>query len=275
LGPLHVLLAEDSQVNQKLAVALLESHGHRVSVADNGRQAVDKLAAAAFDVVLMDVQMPEMDGLEATRQVRRRERTTGGHQRIIAMTAHALKGDREKCLEAGMDGYVAKPIHPAELFETIAEVLSAGGPPVEPRSDAPLELPAAGPRCEPAPPAVGQTGVDWSLAREAVQGDEALLRSLVEAALVEFPLQVEQIGRAIAANDPAKLRIAAHTLKGSLRYFGVAQAHALAVRLETMGRTAAMAEAPTTVPPLQAEIQDVLAALRGYLEPHTCGAPTA
>jgi two-component system, sensor histidine kinase and response regulator len=122
---LRVLLAEDNVINQKVGVRLLEKCGHSVRVVNNGREALDVLAHEAFDLVLMDVQMPEMDGLEATAAIRTQELSTGRHQPIIAMTAHAMKGDRELCLTAGMDGYVAKPIQPRELYEVI-ERLFAG-----------------------------------------------------------------------------------------------------------------------------------------------------
>ncbi|MHB8972801.1 MAG: response regulator [Pirellulaceae bacterium] len=122
---LNVLLAEDSLVNQKLAVGLLEKHGHRVDVVGDGRGALAAVESKRYDVVLMDIQMPEMDGLEATRAIRVRERQRGGHIPIVAMTAHAMKGDRERCLESGMDGYVAKPIRAQELFDTIARVVPA------------------------------------------------------------------------------------------------------------------------------------------------------
>jgi CheY-like chemotaxis protein len=121
--PLHatrrVLLAEDGLVNQRVAVGLLEGHGHEVVVANNGREAIEMLAQQSFDGVLMDVQMPEMDGFRATQEIRRREQQTGGHIPIIAMTASAMKGDRERCLEAGMDGYLAKPIDPEQLYQII------------------------------------------------------------------------------------------------------------------------------------------------------------
>ncbi len=135
---LHFLLAEDNAVNQKLAVRLLEKRGHTVVVADNGRIAVDAYLREAFDAVLMDVQMPEMDGLEATGAIRAWEQHTGGHVPIIAMTAHAMKGDRERCLAAGMDGYVAKPIQPAELFGMIQMLVRAGGTTGPNPSDAPF-----------------------------------------------------------------------------------------------------------------------------------------
>src|SRR5262249_13849175 len=116
---LHVLLAEDNLVNQKLAVRLLEKRGHEVTVANNGQEALDLLAPGSFDVVLMDVQMPQMDGYETTERIRRQEESTGRHIRIVAMTAYAMKGDRDRCLEVGMDSYISKPIRARELFESI------------------------------------------------------------------------------------------------------------------------------------------------------------
>src|SRR5262249_17849898 len=118
---MRVLLAEDNEVNQRVAVGLLTRRGHTVGVAGNGRAAVRALQREAFDLVLMDVQMPEMDGLEATAAIRARERDTGGHVRIVAMTAHAMAGDRTRCLEAGMDGYLSKPIDQDRLFAVVEE----------------------------------------------------------------------------------------------------------------------------------------------------------
>jgi CheY-like chemotaxis protein len=116
-------LAEDNHVNQILAVRLLEKRGHRVEVAGDGREAVEKLKTADFDLVLMDVQMPVMGGFEATAAVRAMEKGTGRHIPIVALTAHAVKGDRERCLAAGMDGYIGKPIHPEELFQQIEALI--------------------------------------------------------------------------------------------------------------------------------------------------------
>jgi CheY-like chemotaxis protein len=116
---LRILLAEDGLMNQKVAIRLLERRGHQVAVANNGRDAVAMAASQPYDLILMDVQMPEMDGLEATAEIRRHEQTTGEHIPIIAMTAHAMKGDRERCIDAGMDDYIAKPIHSADLYRVI------------------------------------------------------------------------------------------------------------------------------------------------------------
>jgi CheY-like chemotaxis protein len=116
-----VLVAEDNLVSQQLAVRLLEKHGHTVEVAANGQKALAALEKGSFDVVLMDVQMPEVDGFQATAAIREREKTTGKHLRIIAMTAHAMEGAREECLAAGMDGYISKPIQLKEMLEAIEE----------------------------------------------------------------------------------------------------------------------------------------------------------
>jgi CheY-like chemotaxis protein len=122
---LSILVAEDNPVNQRLAARMLEKRGHRVTLAGHGQEALDALAREAFDFVLMDVQMPEMDGLTATSLLRQREQGSSKHQVVIALTAHALKGDEERCLAAGMDGYLSKPIRPQELDEILSRRLAA------------------------------------------------------------------------------------------------------------------------------------------------------
>ena len=249
LPPLRILLAEDSLVNQKLAAALLEKYGHTVTVASNGSEAIGALCSHEFDLVLMDVQMPEMDGLEATALIRTREEETGTHVPIVAMTAHAMQGDRERCLGAGMDGYVAKPIRARELFGAIEQALRA--------TPAPLAAPAA-----PDPP----SSIDWSEAMRAVKGDHGLLRIVVEAALEECPQQLDGIRRAVACNDPAGLRLAAHTLKGAVRYFGEGPAYDYAYRLEVMGRERNLAGAPEVLETLETEMTRLVPELSQYLE---------
>ncbi len=123
LSALHILLVEDNPINQKVAQRLLEKAGHSVTIASNGKEAVDLLERQTFDLVLMDVQMPEMDGLEATAVIRQQEEGTERHMPIVALTAHAMMGDREKCLEAGMDGYVTKPVQPPVLFQAMADAI--------------------------------------------------------------------------------------------------------------------------------------------------------
>jgi CheY-like chemotaxis protein len=139
----YVLLAEDNVVNQKLAVRLLEKQGHRVKVAANGREVLAAVGQEEFDLVLMDVQMPEMDGFEATIAIRAHEQSTGRHLPIVAMTAHAMQGDRERCLAAGMDGYISKPIDPKEFFEVVETHFA----PVAERS--PVEVALLGERLPP------------------------------------------------------------------------------------------------------------------------------
>jgi CheY-like chemotaxis protein len=119
LGSLHILLAEDNPINQRVAVRILEKHGHQVAVAGNGREAVEALERGPFDMVLMDVQMPVMTGLEATAAIRTREKLSGGHTPIIALTAGAMEGDREKCLAGGMDDYMAKPFKTEVLMHVV------------------------------------------------------------------------------------------------------------------------------------------------------------
>jgi CheY-like chemotaxis protein len=117
--PLRILLAEDNIVNRTLIVRLLQKRGHQLVIAENGREALEAHARETFDAVLMDVQMPEMDGFEATAEIRKHELVSGKHLPIIALTAHAMTGDRERCLAAGMDGYLTKPISPVELYDAL------------------------------------------------------------------------------------------------------------------------------------------------------------
>jgi CheY-like chemotaxis protein len=119
-------LAEDGIVNQEVAVGLLEMRGHRVDVAGDGKEVLELLERESYDVILMDLEMPEMDGLEATAAIRRREQVAGGHLPIVAMTAHAVAGFRDRCLQAGMDGYVTKPINPDELYEAVDDAAAQG-----------------------------------------------------------------------------------------------------------------------------------------------------
>ena len=237
----RVLLAEDGAINQQVAVQLLEERGHSVVVVNNGRAAVEQVAAQPFDVVLMDVQMPEMDGLEATAAIRRAEAQTGGHVPIVAMTAHAMKGDRDRFLAAGMDGYVAKPVRPHELYAAV----EGGGPDAEAGLLAPADV-----------------SFEWDAALESVGGDEAMLRDLAEMFFAECPKLMQQIREHIADADGPELRRAAHTLKGSAHVFGAEAAAEAAHRLEEIGREEAFADAEEALALLEDEVARLLPALR-------------
>ena len=218
--PLKILLAEDSVVNQKLAVGLLSSKGHQVSVVNNGRDAVTAVAQESFDLILMDVQMPELDGLQATAQIRTHEQGTGRRVPIIAMTAHAMKGDRERCLEAGMDGYVAKPVRSRELFATIAEITG----------HAQHDL-AANNSPEP-------TGnrFDASQALQAVGGDRELLKIIADTFRDEAPRLLSDLHTAAERQDVVTVRRLAHTLKGNSRTLGGVAVSEAALRLEELAQ---------------------------------------
>lgn len=244
LTGLRIMLAEDSLYNQKLAVALLERKGHEVIVANNGAEAIGLTRSHSFDLVLMDVQMPEMDGLEATRAIRERERGTGRHLPIVAMTAQAMKGDRERCLEAGMDDYLTKPVRAAQLYGTISAVVGRA----RARGDAPAPPAKVTPESQPVLPlaeeviddsgrvATNGGAVAWDIALKAVDGDSQLLADIARAFLAESPRLVEEMETAGARSDAPLLRRAAHTIKGGLRMFGAEAAYDLANRIEGLAR---------------------------------------
>ena len=253
---LNVLLAEDSTVNQKLAIGLLQMWGHKITTVDNGRDAV-RLAAEPFDLILMDVQMPEMDGLEATEEIRKLEQRTGTHMPIIAMTAHAMKGDRDRCLAAGMDRYIAKPIRAVELFQEIKDLCPAGEEPAATsgdgaatRSPGPVE---AENRTHPLAPVATASGRDWSAALKNVQGDKGLFRDVAEAFLLEGPELQEKMTVALQDRDAERLRRAAHTLKGGLRTVGGEEAAEAVVRIEDAARRGVINEAVALFPGMQEE----------------------
>ncbi|MGE0705311.1 MAG: response regulator, partial [Vicinamibacterales bacterium] len=218
---LRILLAEDNIVNQKVAVGLLTRRGHDVTVVDNGRKAVEAVEKDTFDLALMDLQMPEMGGLEATQAIRTREAARGGHLRIIAMTAHAMRGDRERCLAAGMDGYVSKPIDPAALFSAIEK---------------PAETPAAlqASRTEAAEPHSVPI-MDRGEALTRVGGDEALLSDAVRAFILDCPAQLHAIKLAVDSRDGEAIRSAAHTLKGAAANLSARGLFEAAAVLERVG----------------------------------------
>jgi len=236
---LRILLAEDNLVNQRLATRLLEKRGHTIVLAGNGREvlaALEKSHNGEFDLVLMDIQMPEMGGLDATAAIRKLEKLTGMHLPIIAMTAHAMKGDRERCLAAGMDGYVPKPIQVEELVSAIDSV-----------------LPALAAKQINSP----EDAIDQAALLSRVNGDRELLAEMAGLFLRDCPKHMAEIRQAVARRDSKALEVAAHTLKGSVSNFAAETACTSAQRLESMGREGNLNDSESVFHFLEAEIEDV------------------
>lgn len=255
---LHILLAEDSPTNQLIAVANLKKAGHTVRVAENGLKAVQALEEEPFDLVLMDVSMPEMDGLEATQVIREKEQETGEHIPIIAMTAFATKDYHDKCLEAGMDDWVTKPVSPDELRKAMEPFLFRGpeDEAVEATADtdiSPEETDGALEELRDNPP------VEINAALEVVGGDTDLLEAVVEMSLEECPDQLDALRDALERQDATAVEAAAHRLKGVVGNLGGMAAREVAQRLETMGEEGSFAGGLQLYEELAAEIESVRA----------------
>ncbi len=235
---LRILLAEDNPVNQKVAARMLERMGHTVSIAENGTEVLGALEKQSFDLILMDIQMPEVDGFEATRSIRERERNTGEHLPIVAMTAHAMKGDKEKCLQAGMDGYIAKPINVQQLFETIESLFHDRQTAAEP----------------PKAPVAAGDPLDTTKILERIGGDRELLRELAGLFVGDCPRMLSDIQDAVRDGNAEALQKAAHALKGSVSNFAAEAAVQVAFRLEMMGRNQDMTDAAQALNELEREI---------------------
>jgi CheY-like chemotaxis protein len=253
IPPLRILLAEDAYANQVLALGLLGKRGHSVTVANNGKEALALLQAQPFDLVLMDVQMPEMDGLEATRLIRQAEAEGKLPQPqtplpIVAMTAHAMKGDRERCLASGMTGYISKPIRSRDLEEVLAGLYAKGA--------------GSGERADSARTDV----IDWAAAQESVGGDVDLLRTVARAFLTEVRDHQASLAAAVAAGDAATVQRVSHLLKGVLSTFGAASVRALAEHLESLGRQGDLAAAAGCLPALQEQLREVTDILTDFVE---------
>jgi two-component system sensor histidine kinase/response regulator len=236
---LSILLAEDNVINQRVAVRVLQKAGHTVAVAMSGREAIAAIGAARYDVVLMDIQMPEMDGWEATRAIRAAEQTTGEHLPIVAMTAHAMKGDRERCLAAGMDDYVSKPIDTAELLRVIQEV-----------APLPKEQLQADERAR-------RVDEERAAALERLGGDETLLAEILGLMREGIPRRVGEIRAALADGDCTALYRAAHKLKGSLGYIEARGATVAVEQMEAIAAEKRLAEAQELYPSLESRFAEL------------------
>jgi len=249
-----ILLAEDIPANQRLVACVLRSQTHQVTVANNGREAIEHVLADAFDVVLMDVEMPVMDGYQATEAIRQAERSSGKHVPIIAMTSNATRVDRERCNTAGMDAYLSKPIDIGELFEMIDRCVGglAGQRDTDKSSSA----------------ARKHNGADQALnfgdAMQRLHGDRELFREFVELFDEDAPRLIQDLHDAITASDTRKLSRAAHSLRGLAVNLGADVVHRLAAQLEAQGETADLDSALNTRDRLIDAFGDLHQALAPY-----------
>ena len=251
--PLNILLVEDNPVNQRVALAMLAKQNHTVAVANDGQEALDRLENEPYDLVLMDMQMPRMDGLEATRTIRLREQQTGGHVPIVAMTANAMAGDRERCLEAGMDDYVSKPVRKEALFRAFDRLKA-----LLPLLEAPAE----------------EAGDDSEAAEESILEAATLeeLKTLEESGVFSLQEIVDLFGqegsknlagmrRALAEENAPDLTREAHSLKGSSRNLGAVRLGDICEEMENLGKASAFEAASA----LQDRVAAAFEAARGAL----------
>ena len=246
----RILLAEDNRVNQSVATSLLEKRGHTVVVANNGREALALLAGAAhhkFDLVLMDVQMPEMDGFEATAAIRETEKEIGGHIPIVAMTAHAMKGDEERCLASGMDGYISKPIRQEDLFRMM---------------DGLVKLPR--PSLMNSLPPIPLARLDRNAIADRMGGDWELIHGVVKLFSEDSARMMAEVRKAIETESPQALHNAAHALKGAIGNFTSEGAFQSSLHLEVMGRDGDLTHALELLSVLENEMAGLSAALEDF-----------
>lgn len=262
--PMRILLAEDGLVNQRVATDLLSLHGHQVVVARNGREAVERFEAENYDLILMDVHMPEMDGHEATRTIRQREEQARVDRPIpiVALTANAMKGDREECLDVGMDDYMSKPIRATELYRTIAR--NAPASPIGPDSNVvepSLEKKkSATDLVEPADESAGPV-FDRDVAVTNVGGSEELLGTMVEVYYEETDDLLTKLGKSLEDSDAALLERTAHTMKSSAASFGGELVRVAAAELEALAKGGDLGDAAQLADRLKAELKALLAVL--------------
>lgn len=238
----RVLLAEDNPVNRQLATKLLEKHGCAVVAANNGRDVMSILEQEKVDLILMDVQMPGIDGLEATRMIRQKEKTTGEHTPIITVTAHAMKGDREICLACGADGYISKPLQPEDLFGAMQQCLAGRK---SGKSSSPVENPLE--------------------ALERCQGDHKLLAEIIELFDESSQNLLQEIELSLERGDVAGLKRAAHTLKGSVGIFGKGPAYNAVEELESGARNEDLASTRALFGPMRLAVLRLRDALVPFL----------
>ena len=239
----RVLLVEDNFINQQVAVKMIEKFGGTTDIAQNGREALEKLVTSAYDLVFMDCQMPEMDGYEATRIIREKELNSGAHIPIIAMTANAMQGDREKCIDAGMDDYLAKPLRP-EMLQTALVKWTNAVPPGQTEDRQPHEIieVAAGEETDHNHSAV-LDAVTLSRLRELASEDPSFLADLFAHYLIDTPGRIQTLRKAVQVVDRETIKQTSHALKGASRYIGAVQIAQTCQELEIVSQTDALANA--------------------------------
>jgi two-component system sensor histidine kinase/response regulator len=267
----NILLAEDNLINQTLTIRLLETRGHQVTLASNGIEAVEAFKKDDFDLILMDIQMPEMDGFEATREIRNLE--TGdpsqspiaNHQSsihsipIIAMTAHAMTGDREKCIDAGMDDYVSKPIKPETLYSVIDKAARKSQREKEQKRTQPSQ----------GSKTFSPTTFDLSGAMETVLGNEALFQEIAGMFIEGRSDYIARIKEGITGKDAGILEREAHSLKGAVGNFGAKEAYEAAHRLEKLGNDGEMARTEEGLSNLERALNELASEMRIVLQEMT------
>jgi signal transduction histidine kinase/DNA-binding NarL/FixJ family response regulator/HPt (histidine-containing phosphotransfer) domain-containing protein len=255
---LRVLVAEDTDENRELVSELLKKRGHSIVAVSDGRQALDELEKNQYDVVLMDEQMPRMDGLDATRAIRQKEKSTGKHQLVVALTGNVTEEDKQQRVEAGMDGFVPKPFEMHALFDTI-EFLAAGTQVIPASPMPPPHLAAKQRSPEQATQAQSPMPIEDVGAHllRTTGGNEKLVKSLTKSFLADAPKRLAAIRAALAAKNAAKLDTAAHALKGSAAIFGAQSAVTAAKNLEAMGRSRNLSGADAQFRALEAAMQQL------------------
>jgi two-component system sensor histidine kinase/response regulator len=259
---LKVLVAEDSAVNRKLFHRILEKHGHEVTTVADGGAAFEAATTRSFDVALMDIQMPVMDGLEAAQSIRKAEKKKGSHLPLIAVTAHAMRGDRERCIKAGFDGYVVKPVEVDALFAEIERLV--------PDSQAIMTATLPPPRrsSDHARAAVTSESAifDPAVAMKRAGDDAELAKELAGLFLEECPKWLADLKRGLDVRDAQLATRAAHTIKGAVDHWGARRAFDLALRLERLGRDEKLEEARPVVTELEAALRALFPALRTFID---------
>ena len=252
---LRLLVVEDNQVNQEVALGILEALGYRAEAVADGRSALSVLSRADYDIVLMDCQLPDMDGYEAARRIRLLETPVRNHDiPIIATTAHAMAGDRERCLSVGMNGYVSKPLRPDALREAIEE-WSGGGPRSEPEVPASLPAPLAAPTADLP---FDRQGFD-----ELTMGDHELARRLIHRFVEDVPTQIALLARAVSEDDARQVRMLSHSIKGAAANLGGLELRTAAQKLEKKSRTGDLTAAGSAVTEIQASFDRMRSIVEG------------